>query len=91
LWVWPFPSGRVFTQRFCSFFRVGIDAEKAGACMDKAQKEILQAAKELTAKFIETRTISPSSFAEIFPMIYRVVSNAVPHNKADEEKHKGKA
>ncbi|MDR2056438.1 MAG: hypothetical protein LBQ10_11310 [Desulfovibrio sp.] len=59
--------------------------------MDKAQKEILQAAKELTAKFIETRTISPNNFAEIFPMIYKVVSNAVPHNDAGEEKRKDKA
>jgi hypothetical protein len=80
-----------FHPGFYSFFRVGLDAEKAGARMDKAQKEILQAAKELTAKFIETRTISPGSFAEIFPMIYKVVSNAVPHSEADQEKRKGKA
>jgi hypothetical protein len=59
--------------------------------MDKAQKEILQAVKELTAKFIETRTISPNNFAEIFPMIYKVVSNAVPHGETGEEKRKGKA
>ena len=58
--------------------------------MDKAQKEILQVAKELTAKFIETRTVSPNNFAEIFPMIYKVVSNAVPRDGAGEEKRKGK-
>ncbi|MDR2745180.1 MAG: hypothetical protein LBB66_08340 [Desulfovibrio sp.] len=59
--------------------------------MDKAQKEILQAAKELTAKFIETRTISPNNFAEIFPVIYNVVNNVVPHGEAGDEKRKGKA
>jgi hypothetical protein len=59
--------------------------------MDKTQKEILQTTKELTAKFIETRTISPNNFAEIFPMIYKVVSNAVPHGGAVEEKRGGKA
>ena len=41
--------------------------------MDKEQKEALQVAKELTAKFIETRTVSPGNFAEVFPMIYKVV------------------
>ena len=31
--------------------------------MDKDRKEALQVAKELTAKFIETRTVSPGNFA----------------------------
>ncbi len=41
--------------------------------MDKLNKEALQVTKELVAKFIETRTISPSNFAELFPMVYGVV------------------
>ena len=46
-------------------------------CMDKDCKEALQVAKELTAKFIETRTVSPGNFAEIFPAVYRVVRDAI--------------
>lgn len=45
--------------------------------MDKDSKEALQVAKELTAKFIETRTVSPGNFAEIFPAIYSVVARAI--------------
>lgn len=45
--------------------------------MDKDLKEVLQVAKELTAKFIETRMVSPGNFAEIFPSIYRVVFSTV--------------
>ncbi len=41
--------------------------------MDKLNKEALQVTKELVAKFIETRTISPSNFAELFPMVYGVI------------------
>ena len=46
-------------------------------------KEALQVAKELTAKFIETRTVSPGNFAEIFPAVYRVVYEAI-RDSADE-------
>ena len=45
--------------------------------MDKDRKEALQVAKELTAKFIETRTVSPGNFAELFPAIYTVVLNTI--------------
>lgn len=45
--------------------------------MDKDQKEALQVAKELTCKFIETRTVSPGNFAEIFPLIYAVVAKTI--------------
>ena len=45
--------------------------------MDKDRKGALQVAKELTAKFIETRTVSPSNFAEVFPSVYRVVCAAI--------------
>lgn len=45
--------------------------------MDKERKEALQVTKELVAKFIETRTVSPGNFAEIFPSIYTVVLNTI--------------
>jgi aspartate oxidase len=57
--------------------------------MDKVQKEILQVAKELTAKFIETRTVSPNNFAEVFPMIYRVVRGAACRDGSGEEQGQG--
>lgn len=56
--------------------------------MDKDRKEALQVAKELTAKFIETRTVSPGNFAEIFPSVYRVVCTAIGVD-ADQD-NKGK-
>lgn len=45
--------------------------------MDKESKEALQVAKELTCKFIETRTVSPGNFAEVFPVVYRVVAETI--------------
>lgn len=45
--------------------------------MEKDQKEALQVAKELTCKFIETRTVSPGNFAEVFPLIYNVVARTI--------------
>lgn len=56
--------------------------------MDKDRKEALQVAKELTAKFIETRTVSPGNFAEVFPSVYRVVCTAIGVD-ADQD-NKGK-
>ena len=50
--------------------------------MDKDRKEALQVAKELTAKFIETRTVSPGNFAEIFPAVFKVVYTSIQ----DDEK-----
>ncbi len=41
--------------------------------MDKLQKEAVQVAKEMLAKFIETRTVSPNNFADVFPAVYKVV------------------
>lgn len=49
--------------------------------MDKDSKEALQVAKELTAKFIETRTVSPGNFAEIFPIIFKVVASTIRENQ----------
>ena len=50
--------------------------------MDKDSREALQVAKELTAKFIETRTVSPGNFAEIFPAVYGVVARAIAQSAA---------
>ena len=50
--------------------------------MDKDSKEALQVAKELTAKFIETRTVSPGNFAEVFPAVYCVVCEAIRQGNA---------
>lgn len=51
--------------------------------MDKESREALQVAKELTCKFIETRTVSPGNFAEVFPLIYRVVSSTIRSGEGD--------
>lgn len=45
--------------------------------MDKEHKEALMVAKELTAKFIEARTVSPANFGEVFPAIYQVVCETI--------------
>ncbi len=45
--------------------------------MEKLPKEALQVTKELVAKFIETRTVSPANFAEIFPLVYAVVLQTI--------------
>ena len=61
------------------------------ALMDKDCKEALMVAKELTAKFIETRTVSPGNFADVFPAVYRVVREAVRESGADAGKPGGAA
>ena len=48
--------------------------------MDKTQKEALQVAKEMLAKFIETRTVSPATFADVFPAVYRVIYDTLRHD-----------
>lgn len=57
--------------------------------MDKDHKEALLVAKELTAKFIETRTVSPGNFAEIFPAVFRVVYTSIQEFKEKDEAEKG--
>ena len=47
--------------------------------MDKTQKEALQVAKEILAKFIETRTVSPNTFADVFPAVYKVIYDTLRH------------
>lgn len=57
--------------------------------MDKTSKEALQVAKELTCKFIETRSVSPANFAEVFPVVFRVVAETIrqyPENADMEQK-----
>lgn len=53
--------------------------------MDKERKEALQITKELVAKFIETRTISPSNFADTFPAIFTVVYDTVQSGNAQKD------
>ena len=48
--------------------------------LDKVQKEALQVTKEMLAKFIEARTVSPNSFAEVFPAVYKVIYDTLRHN-----------
>lgn len=50
--------------------------------MDKESREALQVAKELTCKFIETRTVSPGNFAEVFPIVYEVVARTIREEPA---------
>lgn len=66
----PFPKGRVFSP-------VRHVPGRYAQAVDKDSREALQVAKELTAKFIETRTVSPGNFAEIFPAVYGVVARAI--------------
>ena len=44
------------------------------------QKEALQVAKEILAKFIETRTVSPNTFADVFPSVYKVIYDTLRHD-----------
>lgn len=52
--------------------------------MDKESREALQVAKELTCKFIETRTVSPGNFAEVFPIVYRVVAQTIREGREEQ-------
>jgi hypothetical protein len=53
--------------------------------MDKDSKEALQVTKELAAKFIEARTISPANFAEIFPSMFAVVQKTILNSQSGEK------
>ncbi len=55
--------------------------------MEKIEREVLQVAKEIAVKFIETQRISPANFELIFPTIYNVVlKTAVEGQRACMEK-----
>lgn len=53
--------------------------------MEKSYREALQVAKELTCKFIETRTVTPANFAEIFPLIFSVVAETIKNELNSDE------
>ncbi len=44
----------------------------------------MQVAKELTCKFIETRTVTPGNFAEVFPVVYSVVASTIRDGAQDQ-------
>jgi hypothetical protein len=52
--------------------------------LDKAQKEALQVAKEMLAKFIETRTVSPNTFADVFPSVYKVIYDTLRYGASSD-------
>ena len=45
--------------------------------MEKHAKEALQVTKEIVVKFIETNRVSPATFNEVFPAVYRTVLETV--------------
>ena len=82
----PFPNGRVFFRGAAPLLSIS-SAKAVEADVDKESKEALQVTKELVAKFIETRNISPGNFSEIFPAIYQVVLSTIsPAHEAQDKK-----
>jgi predicted transcriptional regulator len=55
--------------------------------MDKAEEQILRAAKEIVVKFIETGRVSPTTFPETFRTVYLAIEEMVsgPVRELDEE------
>ena len=53
--------------------------------MGKENKEALQVTKEIIVKFIETQRISPSTFAEHFPAIYKIVLDTLEDNATQDD------
>ena len=45
--------------------------------MEKLTKEALQVTKEIVVKFIETSRVSPATYAEVFPAIYKTVLETI--------------
>jgi hypothetical protein len=45
--------------------------------MEKLEKEAMQISKEIVVKFIEIQRVSPGNFEEIFPSVYRVVTDTL--------------
>jgi len=55
--------------------------------MDKESKELRQITKEIVVKFIEMGKITPTSFAQLFPVIYNVVVNTLDQKgQKDQQK-----
>lgn len=57
--------------------------------MEKIYREALQVAKELTCKFIETRTVSPGNFGEVFPVVFKVVAETIRAYQLENPDGKG--
>lgn len=51
--------------------------------MDKADEQILRAAKEIVVKFIETGRVSPTTFSESFKTIYKAIEEVVSGDDTD--------
>lgn len=60
-----------------------------GTSMDKIYREALQVAKELTCKFIETRTVSPGNFGEVFPVVFKVVADTIRNYRLENPERNG--
>ncbi len=45
--------------------------------MEKFAKEALQVTKEIVVKFIETNRVSPATFDEVFPAVYKTVLETI--------------
>lgn len=45
--------------------------------MEKLQKEALQVSKEILVKFIEGGRVSPATFGEVFPAVFKVVCDTL--------------
>lgn len=45
--------------------------------MEKLQKEALQVSKEILVKFIEAGRVSPATFGEVFPAVFKVVCDTL--------------
>ncbi len=70
----PFHGGRDHSPRRRVFCYASCKGEIR---MDKIEREVLQAAKEIAVKFIETQRISPANFEQIFPLVYGTVLKTV--------------
>ena len=51
--------------------------------MDKESKELRQITKEIVVKFIEMGKVTPTSFPQLFPVIYNVIVNTLDHKNTD--------
>lgn len=57
--------------------------------MDKESKELRQITKEIVVKFIEMGKITPTSFAQLFPLVHNVIINTLdPKNNFNEQNDK---
>ena len=53
--------------------------------MDKESKELRQITKEIVVKFIEMGKITPTSFPQLFPVVYSVIVNTLGSKNTAEE------